>query len=333
MNETIDSIIEDITDVADDIQDTTGEVVQNDDTTEAIDEVAGQQDERNTPEDWEQGIKDFIDGDVFKDNLDGRGVFFDKFKSILDDQQGKYRTMSEDKKTFEADKASFEDNRNLRDSYKALEEESRLIDSDLFNRETAKHGGTNNYYKALHQVSSDMAKDPLGTMLRMMDGYQITPEMLTNGSQDPSYQARQSNMQSQNDMEKFKQEAKAEFKQEMEDYKATQNAEAIFTAKDDNGNLKYPNLEQIQDDVAGLMETKRLGIDEAYAMAKLMNPEVFKSELSQKAEIQAKNEELDRAKTVKGVKASPKSANANKSNLSIDEIIAEELEKGGKRLD
>ncbi len=336
--ETTDDIIEDIVnnpvveDAAEKIEDTTDEVVQTEDTTETAEEVVGQQEEINIPEDWEAPIKDFFGSEIFKDRFEDKKAFFDKFKSLTDGYQGKFQTLSDERKTFEESQKSFEDNRGLVSNYKALEEQSRAINEDLFNKETARFGGTNQYYQNLHQVNSMMEKDPLGTIANMCQAYNITPEQLTNGQQDPQYQQRQQQVQSQASMEEYKSQVLKEVEEKLANEKAQQQVNNLFTARDESGNLKYPSLDVIQGDVGLLMESKDINIDEAYKLAKLMNPEVFKEELSQKATEQAKNEEIERAKVVKGVKSSAKSANTTQTNMSIDDITAEIMRDGGMEI-
>ena len=337
MNETIDDIIEDITsgnaeDVTEEVSEentATDEVAPIEETTTPAEEVVTPTEELNIPENWEAPIKDFFGSDVFKDNFEAKKAFFDKFKSMDDGYQGKYQTLADERKEFEANQAGFEDNRGLVNNYKALEEQGRAIDSDLFNREVARNGGTNQYMMSLHQVNSMMEKNPLETISNICQAYQITPEMLTNGQQDPQYQARQTQASTQQSMAELKQEVLNEFREEQKTNQAQQEYQGLFTATDDSGNLKYPQLETIQGDVGLLMESKGLNLDEAYNMAKLMNPAAFTAELASQAAAQAKAEEVARAKAPKSIKASPKSINTTTKNMSYDDITAEIMRENG----
>ena len=329
MSETIEDIIDDITtgDVTEVIDDT----ASGDDTTttEETAETVTQPEELNIPENWEAPVKDFFNSDVFKDNFAAKKTFFDKFKSMDDGYQGKYQSLAEQRKAFETERKSFEDNRNLVSNYKALEEQARGIDGDLYNREVARLGGTNQYLLSLHQVNAMMSKDPLGTMQNMCNAYGITPEMLANGRQDPSYQMRQSQVSTQKSMEKMREEVLKQVRDEMLTSEATRKAEALFVARDESGNLRYPHLNEIQDDVAMLIETKGCDVDKAYQLAKIMNPEVFKDEMIKQAEQKAKAEEMERAKVIKSPVASPKSIHTTDKNLTIDDITAEIMRENG----
>jgi hypothetical protein len=351
--ETTEDIIEDIVNnqeedvTSNDVEETQENLEGTIDTAEEI--VSPE--EFKVPEQWEQPIKDFFQGFDEKKTLldriqdagvkeelsgflnDGRTAFFDKFKNLDSGWQAKYKDFAEKSKTFDQEREAFEDNRGLVQGYKALEEQARQLDGDLFNREISRLGGTNNYLLGLHQVNSQMETDPLGTITSICDAYGITPEMLTNGAQDPSYLARQSQQQNLKYMDNIREQTLEAVREELSNYKAEQRANSLFTAKDETGNLKYRNLDKVQDDVAMLMEAKGLDLDSAYAAAKLLNPEVFKDEAIQKAEAQVKQEEIERAKTVKNVKKSPKSSNSVQSNLTKDDIIADVLRESGMIVD
>lgn len=336
MDETIEDIIEDITtDATEEVskEPATDEVAPIEETTTPAEEVVTQPEELNIPENWEAPIKDFFGSDVFKDNFEGKKAFFDKFKSMDDGYQGKFQSLADERKAFETDQQSFEDNRGLVSNYKALEEQARATNEDLFNRETSRLGGTNQYMMSLHQVNSMMEKDPLGTIQNICQAYNITPEQLANGQQDPQYQARQAQASTQKSMEQMREEVLTQVREETAQTQAQQQANALFTATDDSGNLKYPHLDVIQGDVGMLMEAKKYTVDQAYEVAKSMNPEVFKAEMANQAAEEVKQAELERAKGVKPVKSSPKSVNSSNANQSLDEITAEIMREGGKSLD
>ena len=338
MSENIDDIIEDIVavdkteDATEVVEETkaTDEVAPTEETATPAEEVVTPIEELNIPENWEAPIKDFIGSDVFKDNFEARKAFFDKFKSIDDNLQGKYQSFAEKNKEFEANQSTFEDNRGLVNNYKALEEQARNIDSDLFNRESARLGGTNQYMMSLHQVNSQMLSKPLETIQNICEAFKITPEMLANGQQDPQYQARQQQASTQQSMAQLREEILEQVREESRTAQAQDRANGLFTATNTDGSLKYEHLDKVQGDVGMLMETKGYDVDKAYEVAKMMNPEVFVSEMTAKAAEEAKQAEVTRAIAPKSVKASPKSNNSSNSNLSIDDNIAEIMRENGR---
>ena len=354
MNETIEDIIEDITtDATEEVseENATDEVAPIEETTTPAEEVVTQPEELNIPENWEAPVRDFFgniedkramvakiqDPEIraaLSDYFDnGKNALFDKYKSCDDNVQGKFQSAAEQQKAFDAEKQSFEDNRGMATSHKALEEQARAIDGDLFNSEAARMGGTNQYMMSLHQVNSQMANKPLETIQNICQAYNITPDMLANGQQDPQYQARQQEASTQKSMVTMREEVLTQVREEQANAQAQTQANALFTATDDSGNLKYPHLDVIQGDVGMLMEAKQYTVDQAYEVAKSMNPEVFKDEMANQAAEQARQAEVERAKGIRPVKSSPKSVNSSNANQSIDEITAEIMREGGKSLD
>lgn len=325
--------------------------------TQDIEEAVQSADEIVTPEDivipdnWEQPLKDVFTGfDEKKTLLDSiqdetvrgqLGEFFngskqaiyDKIKNLDSGYQTKYQDVSEQRKALETERAGFEDNRNLVNSYKGLEEQSRNIDSDLFNRETARLGGTNQYYASLHQVNSMMEKDPLNTINNMCQAYGITPQMLADGSQSPEYVARQNQRTEQQRLAELENKMLAKVEERFNTQKATETLDGFINAKDDNGELKHRYFEQVRPVMESLCQTyPDKNIEELYSIACDLHSkadgnfakEYMQSSINAEAEKLVKENKVAKAKEVIGVKPNKTKAGV-KQSLSWEQQLENQL--------
>ena len=107
------------------------------------------------PDDWEQPIKDFING--ISDPA-GRKTFFDKFKSCHDGYQKKFTSLANDRKAFDAERASFADERSLLGAYKAFDQQMRAegVSADILQQ----FGSMPNYFASLHAMNMASSHNP-----------------------------------------------------------------------------------------------------------------------------------------------------------------------------
>lgn len=309
--------------------DTVEEVEQIEGTLPAAESEADPIDDITIPEDWEEPIKNFFGNELFAKDIEAKKAFFDKFKNLNDGYQGKFNELSEQRKMFEGEKGSFEDNRGLVQTYKALEEQARAVDGELFNREISRMGGTNQYFQSLHQVNSMMEKNPLETISKLCGAYNITPQDIANGVNDPTYQARQQQSQQATSMASMKEQITQQIREEALAERAKAEAESLFTAVDVDGSLKYPKLADVQQDVGMIMQAKQVDFEKAYSLARAMNPDIFADENAQAAKAASIQDENDRARVVKQPKASPKASNASRTDLSEADVIANIMRENG----
>lgn len=307
----------DIVEQAGEIETVTTEIQEADDTLVGQESV---QEQIVAPDDWEQEIKDHLDS--FGENYDAKKAFFDKHSSFAKGYSQKFTELDNDRKAFESERQGFEDNRNLSQGFKALEETCRGIgDNDLFNREVARVGGANNYFSGLHQVSA-MLENPqtrLQAIANICDAYQVTPQMLQNGVNDPQYIAMQNEQKQAQSMESQFANFKDELKREQEAKEAEQVINGFVGATDEAGNALYPHFELVRNQMATELEYK--GIEKptqqdlaaAYQNACYSNPELraelIQAEIKKQAMEQAnsvKAQQVKKAEAVVGVRSTKK---------------------------
>jgi len=130
------------------------------------------------------------------------------------------------------------------------------------------------YVNALVSMDKRLTADPVTFIIDIMADRGIDMEMLTEGvkmhmqrSSDPQYRKM---AQSQRKAEQYEQQFAAQAEQQ-----ALQYIEQLKTATDENGNLKYPYFEDVQDQMAQIMAaTGEQDIEKVYKEAVWLNPTI-----------------------------------------------------------
>lgn len=291
---------------------------------------AEQVQELTIPSNWEQPVQEFFKSDVFKGNPTAQKTFFDKFKSLDDGYQAKFRDLSAKEKEFASQRDAFKEQERFLNAYKDFE---NTIAQEDRNQILAQFGGMPQYLARLYNLDKQFASDPLGFIHGIMRSSGITLDMLQNGDKSPEWQQRQiQNKQAQElgNMERRMAEmVNARLSQE-----AFKNQVLAFAHERDNeGNPLHPHLEKVGDMMDLLMgQNPNMTLQEAYDNACYAVPEVralvLKENLERETKEKLAQEELNKAKNAQGIKSRPTPASAhNKKNWEA--VLEEELEKQG----
>jgi len=290
------------------------------------------------PDDWEDEIKNHLNG--FGEDMEAKKAFFERHSNFTKGYSKKFTELDEQRKSFEQERESFEDVRSLSQNFKALEETCRGVNSDVYNREVARLGGANNYFAGLHQVSA-MLENPqtrLQAISNIMESYQITPQMIYNGQNDPQYQAMLKEQQYNQSMEQQLSKFREELKAEQEAKEADMLINNFVSSKDEQGNLVYPHFEQVREQMAVELEARGIhsptaeDLASSYQNACYANPtlraELIQAEIQaqamQQAQSTAKANEIKKAENVIGVKAQSKPVVNKKSGW--ESVLKEQLD-------
>ena len=285
--------------------------------------------ELTIPSNWEKPVQEFFKSDVFKGNLAAQKTFFDKFKSLDDGYQAKFRDLSAKEKDFASQQEAFKANERFLNAYKDFE---NTIAQDDRNQILAQFGGMPQYMARLYNLDKQFASDPLGFINGLMRTSGITVDMLTKGAQSPEFQQRQfQNQQAQQlgNMEK----RLAEMVNQRISQEAFQNKVLAFASeRDSEGNSLHPHLEQVADmmDVF-LSKNPSISLQEAYDNACYAVPEVrslmLKENLERETKEKLAQEELEKAKKAKGISSKPTPAGSHKQKnweTVLDNLLADQ---------
>lgn len=285
--------------------------------------------ELTIPSNWEKPVQEFFKSDVFKGNLAAQKTFFDKFKSLDDGYQAKFRDLSAKEKDFASQQEAFKANERFLNAYKDFE---NTIAQDDRNQILAQFGGMPQYMARLYNLDKQFASDPLGFINGLMRTSGITVDMLTKGAQSPEFQQRQfQNQQAQQlgNMEK----RLAEMVNQRISQEAFQNKVLSFASeRDSEGNSLHPHLEQVADmmDVF-LSKNPSMSLQDAYDNACYAVPEVrslmLKENLERETKEKLAQEELEKAKKAKGISSKPTPAGSHKQKnweTVLDNLLADQ---------
>ena len=286
--------------------------------------------ELTIPSNWEQPVQDFFKSDVFKGNPTAQKTFFDKFKSLDDGYQAKFRDLSAKEKEFASQRDAFKEQERFLNAYKDFE---NTIAQEDRNQILAQFGGMPQYLARLYNLDKQFARDPLSFINGIMRSSGITLEMLQNGVKSPEYQQRQfQNLQAQQlgNMER----RMAEMVNERLNQEAFKNKVLAFAHERDNeGNPLHPHLEKVGDMMDLLLsQNPNMSLQDAYDNACYAVPEVRALVLQENVNREAKEklaqEELAKAKNAQGIKPKPAPASAhNKKNWEA--VLYDLIEKQG----
>ena len=309
VNETVDDIISDVTSGRDEpsIEETpevseaqTQEQPTNEDTTPATAEVGQEESELNLPKSWDESFVNYIKG---MEDTNARNNAFNMFKNLHDGYFKKFDSLAAERKEFEANSQSFEEDRRFLNDYRDFE---NRIDSNTRNEIFANYGSMPQYMHKLHQMDVQASQDPIGFIQNYMNNTGLTVEMLQEGVNSPEYQQRVMQSQQAQSYEDMRNKIMAEMEDRFKTQNATNQYNSYLTAKDEAGNLKYPHMQNMENDIAYMMTSRNMGFEDAYAQAKLLHADLFKEQIETQAKAEA---EKERAKVVPSVKATPKSTN------------------------
>lgn len=299
--------------------------------TEAVAETqsgneAAEVQELTIPSNWEKPVQEFFKSDVFKGNPTAQKTFFDKFKSLDDGYQAKFRDLSAKEKEFASQRDAFKEQERFLNAYKDFE---NTIAQDDRNQILAQFGGMPQYMARLYNLDKQFSKDPLAFISGIMRDSGITLEMLQNGVNSPAYQQRQFQNQQAIQLGNMEKRLEQMVSQRLSQDAFERNVIAFANERDSEGNILHPHLEQVGDMMDLLMgQNPSLTLQQAYDNACYAVPEVremmLKEKLEQDTKAQLAKQELEKAKKAKGITQTPTPAGSVKKKnwqTVLDDLI------------
>lgn len=295
------------------------EVTQPGNTAEAVQELT-------IPSNWEKPVQEFFKSDVFKGNPQAQKTFFDKFKSLDDGYQAKFRDLSAKEKEFASQREAFKEQERFLNAYKDFENTIAQEDRSTI---LSQFGGMPQYMARLYNLDKQFSKDPLATISEVMRSSGITLEMLQNGQNSPAYKERQFQNQQAQQLGNMERRLADMVEQRLSQEAFTQKVIAFKNERDAQGNILHPYLEQVGDMMDLLMgQNPSMTLQEAYDNACYAVPQVremvLKENLERDSKAKLAQAELEKAKNAKGITKSPAPAGASKRKnwqTVLDELI------------
>ena len=282
--------------------------------------------ELTIPSNWEQPVQDFFKSDVFKGNPAAQKTFFDKFKSLDDGYQAKFRDLSAKEKEFASQRDAFKKQERFLNAYKDFE---KTIDEKDMSVILAQFGGMPQYMARLYNLDKQFTRDPLAFINGIMRSSGITLEMLQNGVNSPEFQQRQIQNQRVAELGNMERRLEEMVNQRLSQEAFTNKVLAFAHERDAEGNPLHPHLEKVGDMMDLLLsQNPNMSLQDAYDNACYAVPEVRALVLQENVNREAKEklaqEELAKAKNAQGIKHRPAPASAhNKKNWEavLDDLI------------
>ena len=287
-------------------------------TVEATDETAGL--DLQGLDSFEAPIQEFING---IEDPTGRKTFFDKFKNLNDGYTTKYSDLGKQRKELEEQLEAFSGDKQFLDSYRGFESGMNEQHKTAI---MAQYGSVPNYMNTLYNMDRLATENPQQFLTNYMANMGISRENLDQILSGQAYQ-QQTNQLSQNNFEK---QMMQKMEEKLQAQKAQDEIMAFTNAIDEGGNPKYPHFEQVRNAMASLESAyPDKSLEELYDMAVYADPTIRQDIMSSQVQAQAKNlteqKEVQKAKSVAGVKSSVGSTNA-KQNRSWKAVLADQLD-------
>ena len=311
------------------------QVAQEPKETDAVDTASTQASEVETadqeltiPDNWEDPIKEFFKSDVFKDNKEAQKTFFDKFKSLDNGYQAKFRDLSQKEKEFASQFENFKKDERFLNSYRDFE--STIAQEDR-NKILSQFGGMPQYMARLYNLDKQFSNNPLEFIQGVMKASGITLEMLQNGLNSPEYQQRQfQNAQAQK-LGEMEQRLQAMVEQRFNEDVFKNKVLAFANERDAQGNLTHPHLEKVGNMMDALMgQNPNISLQEAYDSACYAVPEIraqiLKANLEKDTQAKLAQEQLAKAKNAQGIISKGVVGSQKKRNW-VD-VMEEQISKG-----
>ena len=265
-------------------------------------ETAPAEEEIIVPDNWEPALKDFIGG---INDTAGKRAVVDKITNFEKGYQKKFQDLAEERKAYEADKKTFDENRALFDSYSGVE---KGLDPEMKPQIMAQYGSVANYMNALHQMDVMASRDPVRFLQNYCANNGISAENLAQILSGDGYRQAQASMYQQqrtNDQEALKAQIVKELEAKQQEKAYEQQVIAFASAKNENGEALHPLLadESFVSDMENLQKAfPNKSLDELYQMAVNLRPELRQKAIDEEAKKLTEAKEVLKAKSAVGVK-------------------------------
>lgn len=252
-------------------------------------------DEIQIPENWESGVKDFINS---IQDQSGRKAIFDKISNYEKGYQKKYQDLATQRKQLDSDKIFL-------DTYRQFE---NGLDKELKAGILAHYGNVPAYMNSLHQMDIIASKDPLQFVRTFCMNNGISAEQINGALTDNKYQQ----MAQTRSQEELEAQIMQKVEQKQREQRMMDEVSRFVAEKNEDGSSKHPMLadESFVADMDKLQKTfPEKSLEELYQMALGFRPEARKEALRMEAERIEKAKEVEKAKSVVGVKAKTPTSN------------------------
>lgn len=274
----------------------TSEVNETEPETQATEP---QTEEFEIPDNWEQGLKDFISG--IQDQA-GKKAVFDKIKNYEKGYQQKFKDLDAERKAYDTEKQAFEENRTLFNEYSAFD---KSIDPSMRGMILARYGNLPHYMEALYQMDIMASRQPAEFIKNFCINNGITAENLQEFLSGQGYRNAYQEQQQISGQEELKAQIMKEMEQKQQEQRYQQEVIAFANAKNENGEALHPLLadESFVADMEALKGAyPNKSLEELYQMAMYLRPELRKQAIDDEAKKLAEAKEVEKAKSAVGVK-------------------------------
>ena len=259
------------------------------------DGVAPQQDEIQVPENWEPEVREFINS--IQDQA-GKKAVFEKISNYDKGYQKKYQDLAGQRKEFEANKSFLENYQNFEKSIEARDE---IL---------AQYGSVPAYMQALHRMDMLASKDPKSFLINFCNNLGVTAETLQEYLNSPESK----NHREARSQEDLKSQIMQEFEEKQREAEFVKEVIAFRDAKDEGGNLLHPHLEELANVMEALKSVNgNSSLEELYQMALYTRPDLREEAIKKEAKRITNANDVQRAKSVIGVKAQIPAVGAKES--------------------
>lgn len=280
----------------------TGAVAETQEGNEAVEPQ-----ELTIPSNWEQPVQEFFKSDVFKGNPTAQKTFFDKFKSLDDGYQAKFRDLSAKEKEFASQREAFKEQERFLNAYKDFENTIAQEDRNVI---LSQFGGMPQYMARLYNLDKQFTRDPLSFINGIMRSSGITLDMLQNGVNSPEFQQRQLQNQRAAELGSMEKRLEQMVDQRLSQEAFTNKVLAFAAERDTEGNISHPHLEKVSNMMDLLLsQNPNMSLQDAYDNACYAVPEVralvLQENLARETKAKMAQADLAKAKNAKGITNKP----------------------------
>lgn len=305
------------------MEDTQQEQVEQTEVNDTEPEVGNepQKEEIVIPDNWEQGLKDFITG--IQDQA-GKKAVFDKINNYEKGYQKKFQDLADERKAYDAEKQAFDANKTLFDTYSGFD---KSIDQSMRAEILARYGNVPNYMSALYQMDLMASRQPAEFIKNFCINNGITVENLQSYLSGQEYQ----NAYQDNRFARSQEDLKAQIMKEIESKQQQQRYEqeviSFAQAKNENGEPLHPLLSDssfVSDMEALQTAYPNKTLNELYQMASYLRPDLRQQAIDDEAKKIAEAKEVEKAKSAVGVKTRVPTRGA-RPDKTWQQVLSEQL--------
>lgn len=283
------------------MEDTQTEQVEQTEVNETETEQTSepQEEEIVVPDNWEQGLKDFITG--IQDQA-GKKAVFDKINNYEKGYQKKFQDLADERRAYDAEKQAFDANKSLFDTYSGFD---KSIDQSMRAEILARYGNVPNYMSALHQMDIMASRQPAEFIKNFCINNGITIENLQEYLSGQQYQNAYQDARQARSQEELKTQIMKELEEKQKQQRYEQEVMSFANAKNENGEPLHPLLDDqsFVNDMEALQKAyPNKTLEELYQMASYLRPDLRQQAIDDEAKKLAEAKEVEKAKSAVGVK-------------------------------